>query len=87
VFALLVPSCCDKSGTNCYNLVTLLQGHDGDRLATSCSDKTNIQTVRNKLLRACWHQLVTNLSRADDVGLIGTTAVINVVTRLIIYIQ
>jgi hypothetical protein len=24
VFALLVPSCCDKSGTSCYHLVTKL---------------------------------------------------------------
>ena len=45
-----------------------------------------IQAVRNKLLRACCHQLVNNLSRADDIRLIGTTCyesvgLINLVTR------
>ena len=39
VFALLVPSCCDKSGTKflspCYKV------DDGNRLATSCSNNTN----------------------------------------------
>ena len=33
-----------------------------------------IQAVRNKLLRACCHQLVNNLMlRADDITLVGTT--------------
>ncbi len=32
-----------------------------------------IQAVRNKLLRACCHQLVNNLLRADDIKLVGTT--------------
>ncbi len=32
-----------------------------------------IQAVRNKLLRACCHQLVNNLLRADEVRLVGTT--------------
>jgi hypothetical protein len=34
---------------------------DGNRLATSCSNKTNTGSVRNKLLRACCHQLVASL--------------------------
>ena len=33
----------------------------------------NAQAVRNKLLRACCHQLVNNLLRASDIRLIGTT--------------
>ena len=40
VFALLFPSCCDKSGTSCYYLVT--------RLMTATD---LLQAVRNKLLR------------------------------------
>ena len=32
-----------------------------------------IQAVRNTLLRACSHQLVNNLLRADDIRLVGTT--------------
>ena len=45
-----------------------------------------IQAVRNKLLRACCHQLVNNLLRADDIRLAGTTCcesvgLINLVTR------
>jgi hypothetical protein len=81
------PSCCAKSGTSCYHLVTnntkLMMVN---RLATSCSSKINIQAVRNKLLRACCHQLVNNLLRADDIKLIGTTCcepvgLINLVRR------
>ena len=45
-----------------------------------------IQAVRNKLLRACCHQLVINILRADDISLVGTTCCesvgfINLVTR------
>jgi hypothetical protein len=43
---------------------------DGNKLATSCSNKTIVQAVRNKLLRACCHQLVR---RADYTTLVGTT--------------
>ena len=32
-----------------------------------------IEAVRNKLLRACCHQLVNNLLLADDIRLVGTT--------------
>ena len=39
VFALLVPSCCDKSGTSCYHLV-IIKIVDDNRLATSCYNKT-----------------------------------------------
>ena len=56
VFALLVPSCCDKSGTSCYHLVTRLM------MVTDLLQVVPprlIQTVRNKLLRDCCHQLVT----------------------------
>ena len=44
VFALLVPM---KLLSPCYRKVD-----DGDRLATSCSNKTD--TGRNKLARDCW---------------------------------
>ena len=70
MFALLVPSCCDKSGTSCYHLFT--------RLMTVIDllqvvPTRLIQAVRNKFLRACCHQLVNNLLRADDIELDGTT--------------
>ena len=32
-----------------------------------------MQAVRNKLLRACCHQLVSEILRADDIRLVGTT--------------
>jgi hypothetical protein len=56
VFVLLVPSCCDKSETSCYRLVSSLM---------TVTDLLQVvptrlaQAVRNKLLRACCHQLVT----------------------------
>jgi hypothetical protein len=62
VFALLVPSCCDKSGIS-YHLVTRLMTVT-DLLQVVPTRL--IQAVRNKLLRACCHQLVNNLLRADD---------------------
>jgi hypothetical protein len=55
VFALLVPICCDKSGTSCYHLVTR---------SPTITDLLQvvptrlIQAVRNKFLRAWCHQLV-----------------------------
>ncbi len=77
------PSCCVKSGTSCYHLVTRLMTVT-DLLQVVPTRL--IQAVRNKLLRACCHQLVNNLLRADDIRLVGTTccesvAVINLVTR------
>ncbi len=62
VFALLVPSCCDKSGTSCYHLVTrLMTVTDMPQVVPTIL----IQAVRNELLRACCHQLVNNLLRVD----------------------
>ena len=84
VFALLVPSCCDMSGTSCYHLVTRLMTVT-DLLQVVPTRL--IQAVRNKLLRACCHRLViNNLLRADDIRLVGTTCcesvgLINLVTR------
>ena len=70
MFALLVPSCCDKSGTSCYHLVTrLMTVTDMSQVVPT----TLIQAVRNELLRACCHHLVNNLLRADDIRLFGTT--------------
>ena len=60
MFALLVPSCCDKSGTSCYHLVTRLMTVT-DLLQVVPTRL--IPAVRNKLLRACCHQLVNNLLR------------------------
>jgi hypothetical protein len=83
VFALLVPSCCDKSGTSCYHLVTrLMTVTDSQQVVPT----RLIQAVRNKLLRACCPQLVNTLLRADDIRLVGTTCcesvgLINLVTR------
>jgi hypothetical protein len=54
----------DKLLSSCYKV------DDSNRLATSCSNKTNTG-FRNKLLRACWHQLVNNLLSADDIRLVG----------------
>jgi hypothetical protein len=66
LFALLVPSCCDKSGTSCYHFVTI-----STDLLQVVSTRL-IQVVRNKLLRACCHQLVNNLLRADEyIRLVG----------------
>jgi hypothetical protein len=83
VFALLVLSCCDKSGTSCYHLVTKLMTVT-DLLQVVPTKP--IQAVRNKLLRACCHQLVNNLLRVDDIRLVATTCcesvgLINLVTR------
>ena len=52
MFALLVRSCCDKSGTSCYHLVTRLMTVT-DLLQVVPTRL--IQAVRNKLLRACSH--------------------------------
>ena len=37
---------------------------DGNRLAIQVVPTGLIQAVRNKLLRACWHQLVNNSEQA-----------------------
>ena len=58
MFALLVASCCDKSGKSCYHLVTRLMTVT-DLLQVVLTRL--IQTVLSKLLRACCHQLVNNL--------------------------
>jgi hypothetical protein len=62
VFALLVPSCCDKSGT-CHHLVTRLMTHL--RIKLYCL-ATRVKTL--KLLQIC-KQVVTRLllSRYQDV--------------------
>ena len=84
MFALLVPSCFDKSGTSCYHLVTRLMTVTD--LLQVVPTRLIQRAVRNKLLRACCHQLVNNLLRADDIRLVGTTCgesvgLINLVTR------
>ena len=71
MFALLVSSCCDKSGTSCYHILTRLMTV---RDLLQVVPTRLIQAVRNKLLRArvCCYQLVHNLLRADDIRLVGT---------------
>jgi hypothetical protein len=51
--------------------VVIYKVDDGNRLATSCSDK---ETTCNKLLRACCHQLVNTFLCADDTRLVETTS-------------
>ena len=70
MFALLVPSCSDKSGTSCYHLVTRLITVT-DLLQVVIPTRL-LQAVRNKLLRACCHQHVNNLLSAHDIRLVGT---------------
>jgi hypothetical protein len=41
VFALLVPSCCDKFGTSCQQLVTSLMALSDLYLWQSCSNKSD----------------------------------------------
>ncbi len=64
---LLAFSCCDK--TQSISLSPCYKVDNGDRLATSCSNKA----VRNKLLPARCRSLCNNLLRADDRKLVGTT--------------
>jgi hypothetical protein len=80
---VLVASCCDKSATSYYYLVTSLVTMI-DLLQVVPTRL--IQAFRKKLLRACCHQFVNNLLRADDIRLVGTTCcesvgLINFVTR------
>ena len=70
MFALLVPSYCDKFAASCYHLVTRLMTVT-DLLEVVPARLLEI--VRNMLLRACCHQFVNNLLRADDIRLVGTT--------------
>ena len=70
VFTLLVPSCCDKSVTSCYHLVTRLLAVT-DLLQVVATRL--IQAIRNKLLQACCHQLVNHLLHADDIRLVRIT--------------
>ena len=71
--------------TSLEQVITLLyKVNDGNRLATSCSNKN--KAVPNKLLRDCCHQIINNLLRADGIRLVGTTCcesvgLINLATR------
>ena len=61
---MLVSSCWDKSGTSWHHhtvVVTKLV------TVTDFLWVLTIQTARNKLLRACCHELVNYLLRADDI--------------------
>jgi hypothetical protein len=57
---MLVSSCCNKSGTIYYHLVTRLMTVTDLLQVVSIR---LIQAVRNNLLRTCCHQLVNNLLR------------------------
>jgi hypothetical protein len=56
LLALLVPSCCNKCGTSCYHFVTRLMTVTDFVQAVPTR---LIQDVRNKLLQACCHQIIT----------------------------
>jgi hypothetical protein len=75
VFALLVPSCCDKSD-------------EGNRFATSCTNKSNTDWSYNKLRYelVVINLLTTCYLQPDDIRLVGTTCcesvgLINLVKR------
>ena len=57
VFALLVPSCCDKSGTSCYHLVTRLM---------TVTDL--LQVVPTRLIKAVRKLVVNNLLRVQTIS-------------------
>ena len=69
VFARLVPSGCDKSETSCFHLITRLMMVTDLLLVVPAR---LMQAVCSKLLRACCHQLVNNLLRADDSRLVAS---------------
>jgi hypothetical protein len=56
VFAFLVPSGCDKTGTNCHHLVTTKLMTVTDFMIQVVPTRL-IQVVCNKLLQACCYQL------------------------------
>ena len=74
-----------KFRTRCYRLVIRLRLAI-NRLAIQVVRTRQIQDVRNKLQRACCHQFVNNLFRADGIRLVRTTCcelvgLIDLVTR------
>ena len=61
MFALLVPSCCDKSGTTCHHLVTRLMTHLRIKLLLGYTREnaqvvTELQTGCNKVVRLSRYQ-------------------------------
>ena len=76
---LLVPSCCDKSGTRCYHLVTRLM------TATDLLQVVPTRLVQAVRITSCYKLVVINLLRADDIRLVGKTCCesvgLNLVTR------
>ena len=68
VFALLLPSCCDKSGTSCYHFVTR------PIMVTDVSQ--TIPTIPKPAVRtSCYEHIVINLLRAD-VGLLASSTLL-----------
>jgi hypothetical protein len=67
VFALLVPSCCDKSGTICYHLVTRLMTVTDllqvvpTRLIQAVRNKLLYELVVVNLLTTCYVQTISDL--------------------------
>jgi hypothetical protein len=58
-----ISGCVRKLLSPCYKV------DDGNRLATSCSNKTN----RLFVTISCYEHVVINVLRADDIRLVGTT--------------
>jgi ArsR family metal-binding transcriptional regulator len=81
VFALLVPSCCDKSGTSCYHLVTRLM-----KVTDSCSNKTNthvkISHLAASLPTSCVHTACPKLSTSLLTSCNNLVDIIRLVARL-----
>ena len=69
VFALLVPSCGDKSGTSCYHLVTdLLQV-----VLTRLIQAVGHELVVINLLPTCYVQTISNLLEQLVASLLGSS--------------
>ena len=80
MFAQLVPSRCDKSGTSCYHPVTCLMTVT-DLLQAVPTRLTQVR--RNKLPRACCHQLANNLWHTDDIRRVGTLKLLRLASLLV----
>ena len=72
---MLVPSCCDKSGTICYHLSPCYKVDDGNRLAIQVVPTRLIQAVR---ITTCYVQ--TNISLVETTCY-ESVGLINLVTR------
>jgi hypothetical protein len=77
---MLIPSCCDKSGTSCFR--PCYKFDDGNRLLQVVPTRV-IQAVCNTFLSACSHQLGNGLLHADLLEQLccESAGLVNLVTR------